>query len=168
MKGSICILAVLAALLLMGIIYASSAAGNVPLPTREPTPTPRPLVVQYVDAAGIAERARERHARECVETAERAVETGTCSGLLQYAAHYESYANNHRAGSKVYWFKISRPFGAAEHSHYVTYEQMRACVNEGRECPKKSRFFDRGPWKDAMKKVLLRINSEREHARRNQ
>ena len=90
-----------------------------------PTPTPIPLRVEYVDAAGIAERTRARHARKCVETPERAVPVYQCAGLLQYAAHYEGYADNRRAGSKVYWFKIGGWHGGAQYSHYVTYEEAQ-------------------------------------------
>ncbi len=156
-----------AVLLLVGIIFSHNMAeSDRPTSIRPPTPTPRPLGVEYVDAAGIAQRVRERHARECTETAERAVETGTCSGLLQYAAHYDRYADQRRAGSKVYLFEIRRPYGAATYNVEVTYEQALACVNEGRACPKKPGAVDWGQWKDAMKEALLIIGRER--ARGNQ
>ena len=51
-----------------------------------PTPTPIPLRVEYVDAAGIGRGTlRASHARKCVETPERAVPVYQCAALLQYS-----------------------------------------------------------------------------------
>ena len=117
-------------------------------------------MVEYVDYAGIAERTRERIAQECVETPERAMPADGCAGLRQYAAAHDRYADERRAGSKLYKFEVRRGLGGWG-SYWVTYEQMLACTTEQRVCPEKHRKFDDGRWSEALDAMMRIINLQR-------
>ena len=130
-----------------------------PTPTLRPTSTPRPLHVNYVDAAGRAESLRARAEQECVETPERPSRPYFCAALLSTAAHYQGYANQRRAGSKLYGFKISLE------RHWVTFEEVEAKVAKLRKNVLKWKDPEEARELNAWERVLQII--EREKVRGN-